>query len=113
MKPITFIVNLSLSTGIFPDELKIAKVVPLFKKNNPLLTENYRPTSILKTLSKIIEKVLFKRIYCFLEKYEILYQFQFGFKEGYSIKLALADLLEKIHIALDNGDNVLGIYIDL
>ena len=56
---------------------------------------------------------MFTRINSFCEKYEILYNLQFGFRKNYSTKLALIDLLEKINLALDIGNNVLGIYIDL
>ena len=112
-KPICILANLSLETGIFPDKLKIARVVPLYKKEDPLLCDNYRPISILGTISKILEKVMLNRINSFLEKYNILYKLQFGFRKKHSTKIALIDLLEKINLALDSGQNVLGIYIDL
>ena len=57
-KPITVIVNQCLETGIFPDKLKIAKVIPLFKKGDPEQIDNYRPISILPAISKIIEKTI-------------------------------------------------------
>ena len=56
---------------------------------------------------------MYKRIFTFLEKYEILYSYQFGFRKGYSTKLALVDILEKIHMAMDSGNFVWGVYIDL
>ena len=107
------LVNLSFQTGTFPDKLKLARVTPLYKKEDPLLSENYRPISILSTISKIIEKVMFKRVNNFCERFKILYQLQFGFRKKYSTKIALIYLLEKINMALDSGKNVLGIYIDL
>ena len=58
-KPITVIINQCLETGIFPDKLKIAKVIPLFKKGDPEQIDKYRPISILPAISKIIEKTIF------------------------------------------------------
>ena len=62
-KPITVIVNQCLETGIFPDKLKIAKVIPLFKKGDPEQMDNYRPISILPAISKIIENTIFIQLY--------------------------------------------------
>ena len=99
-KPISILVNLSLETGTFPDKLKIARVVPLYKKEDPLLCDNYHPISILGTISKILEKVMLSRINSFLEKYNILYKLQFGFRKKYSTKIALIDLMEKNKLGL-------------
>ena len=62
IKPLTLLINQVLNTGIFPDELKIAKVIPIFKKDDPTLLKNYRPISLLSTLSKVIEKIIFYSI---------------------------------------------------
>ncbi len=72
------IANLSFLSCNYPDQLKIAKVIPLFKKCEPHLTKNYRPISLLSILNKIIEKLVHKRLYQFLQKHNILYKFQFG-----------------------------------
>ena len=58
IKPLTLLINQVLNTGIFPDELKIAKVIPLFKKDDPKLLKNYRPISLLPTISKVRENHL-------------------------------------------------------
>ena len=70
--------------GVFPNELKLAKVIPLYKSGNRNCTSNYRPTSILPTISKIFEKLLHKRIYNFLEHSNVIYDYQFGFRQSHS-----------------------------
>ena len=111
--PLLSLLNMSFSQGIFPDIFKIAKVIPLYKKQDRYLTENYRPISLLSYISKIFEKLMKKRLCSFLNKYNILYDLQFWFREGYSTNLALLDILDDINTALDNGKYALGIYLDL
>ena len=77
--PLSQIINESFQSGIFPDKMKFAKVIPLFKKGCPLTASNYRPISLLFVFSKITEKVMHGRLYKFVEKHEILYSLQFGF----------------------------------
>ena len=67
---------------IFPDLCKLAKVIPLFKKDNPLLCENYRPISLLTVYSKIFEKVIYTRMYNFLDSNNLIYERQFGFRSN-------------------------------
>ena len=111
--PILKIINLSLSTGIFPDKLKLAKVLPLYKKNDKQITGNYRPISILSNLSKIIEKLMKDRLLDFLNKHKVLYDYQFGFRRGHSTSLALIEILENLHLKLDNNEWIYGVYLDL
>jgi hypothetical protein len=66
-----------------PDKLKIAKVIPLFKKGDRCLLENYRPISLLSIFNKLLEKVVYKRVYNFLNKNEVLYKYQFGFRKKF------------------------------
>ena len=94
-------------------KLKLAKVIPLFKKGCPLTASNYRPISLLSIFSKIIEKVIYKLLYKFLEKHEILYDLQFGFRASHSIDHALVSLTEAIKNSLDNRKFGSGIFIDL
>ena len=63
--PLTLIINQTLHTEIYPNEFKIAKVIPVFKKGDPILLTNYRPISLLPTLSKIFERVIFTQLYSF------------------------------------------------
>ena len=82
--------------------MKLAKVIPLFKKGCSVTASNYRPISLLSVFSKITEKVMYKRLYNFLEKHSILYSFQFGFRESHSINHALVSMTETIKNSLDN-----------
>ncbi len=112
-KPLTHIINLSFLNGSIPDPLKIAKVIPVFKKNEETLPGNYRPISLLSVLHKVMEKLMYKRLYSFLIKYKILYEFQFGFREHYSTIMALVEIVDRIRTEADNGNITLGLYIDL
>ena len=82
--PLSKIFNISVPSGTHPDKLKHVKVVPIFKKGSRLLISNYRPISLLSNLNKIFEKLMYKSIYAFLEKYNILYDLQFGFRAKHS-----------------------------
>ena len=93
--------NLSLTEGIFPLQLKIAQVLPLYKNNDPMLVNNYRPISILLFFSKLFEKLMCNRLIDFIEKHQLLYQYQFGFRKNHSTFMALVVLLEKNTAALD------------
>ena len=92
--PITFIVNLSISTSSVPDDMKIARVKPLYKKNSSLETGNYRPVSILSVVSKILEKSVHSQLVTFLDQNNILYEFQSGFRSRYSTDTCLIHLFD-------------------
>ena len=79
IEPLTHIFNLSISQGIFPNDLKIARVIPLFKSGNSMSLSNYRPVSVLPVFSKILERLMYNRLLSFVNKYKILYMYQFGF----------------------------------
>ena len=110
--PLTYITNLSLIEGIFPSELKIAQVLPLYKNNDPMLFNNYRPLSLLPFFSKLFKRLMYNRLIDFIEKHHLLYQFQFGFRKNHSTFMALVILLEKITEALDNSEFAICILID-
>ena len=77
-QPITHIVNLSLSSGVVPNQMKLARVIPLFKSGDFSLFTNYRPVSVLPAFSKILEKIVYKRLIDFFSKYNILSRNQYG-----------------------------------
>ena len=83
-KPLSWIANICLSTGIHPDKLKIAKITPIYKKGSKLLTCNYRPISLLSNINKILEKLVYSRVFSFLEKNNSIYKHQYGFRTKYS-----------------------------
>ena len=111
--PLEILYNLSLKTGQVPDKLKIAKVIPLFKKGDKDVISNYRPISILSVFNKILEKLVYNRVYNFLQNCNLLYNYQFGFRKNYSTSLALLDTLDGCYTNIDNKNYVLGIYLDV
>ena len=99
-------------TGVFPSVLKTAKVVPVFKKDSKLDYSNYRPISLLSNIEKILEKLMYKRLYTFLNN-NIIYNFQFGFRQQYSTSHALINITENIRKALDDGNIGCRVFVDL
>ena len=110
--PLTKLVNLSFNQDKFPSILKIAKVLAIFKKGDKLDADNYRPISLLSNLSKVIEKLMHKRLYYFLEKMKVFYPFQLGFRNKHSTTHALIEITEKIRGACDKGLFACGVYLD-
>ena len=104
---------MSFEFGIFQDILKIAKVTPLHKKNSLLNHLNDRPISLLSVISKIYEKMIYSRIYNYLDKNNLIYDKQFGFISNFSTNHALISITEAIKAFPDQGNYVCGIFIDL
>ena len=112
--PLKEIINMSFATGVYPDKLKIAKVIPIFKnKGDQLQVSNYRPISLLSNINKIFEKLVYSRLYSFLNLHNCIYELQFGFRAKHSTNHALLSLTEMIREALDNSNFACGIFIDL
>ena len=108
------IFNLCFSTGTFPEVLKIAKVLPVYKQKGSVTeSNNYRPISLLSNMDKVLEKLIYKRTYCFLSRFKILYTNQFGFRRNHSTFHTLASMCQKITDALDKGEHVCGVFVDL
>ena len=112
INPLTHITNLSLLQGVFPEELKKAKIIPLYKANDPMLFSNYRPISLLPLFSKVFERIMYNRLIEFVNKYKILYKYQFGFRKDHSTYMALIILIDKITAALDRGEFTIAVLID-
>jgi len=100
---LTDLFNLSFSSGVFPSALKIAKVIPVHKKLSRLDCSNYRPISILSNLDKVLERLMYNRLYKFVEDNNLIYPFQFGFRKKISTSLALLSLTETIKQEIDSG----------
>ena len=111
--PLSRLITISFKLGRFPDRLKEARVVPVFKAGDTKSPSNYRPISILPPLSKLFEKIVHRRLYKFLTKFEILHESQFGFRNGHSTTDALTLILEKLHGALERREVSMNIYLDL
>ena len=99
--------------GEFQKLCKIAKVIPLFKKGELLDCSNHGSISLLSTFSKIFEKCLYKRVFCFLEKNNLFLKRQYGYRSGYSSNHTIVNLFESIKKYIDNDNYVCSVFIDL
>ena len=113
IKPLTHICNTSFKTGAFPDKLKIAKVIPVFKSGIKEDCSNYRPISLLPQFSKILEKLFNSRLSAFIDKNNIINPSQYGFRENMSTTYALTELINEITSSLRNKVYSIGVFIDL
>ena len=111
--PLELIFNKSLQKGVFPDEMKKADVIPLFKSKEKFLVNNYRPISLLVTISKLLEKIVYTRTYRFLCDTDQLYQSQYGFRSGFSCENAICELVGRIAKHKEQRESTIGVFIDL
>ena len=111
--PLTVLINQSLMTSSFPKKFKVAKIMPLLKKPNIYQVDNFRPISLLPCVSKIVEKCVFKQLNEYFEKNKLLYNSQYGYRQGHSTESACMELIDKLHQQLDNSKRPLCIFIDL
>ena len=94
-EPSIYLFQLSLEKGVFPDDLKIGKVTPIYKAGYRIDISNYRPISVLPYFPKILERLMYNRLYKYLKENNILYEKQFGFQSGYSTNDAVVKLIDK------------------
>ena len=113
--PITRIMNVSLTSGEFPENMKITKTIPIHKSGDKDKLNNYRPISLLPAFSKTLEKLMYNRITNFLDKNELFYIHQYGFRKKHSTMHPIIQLLNKIYTEKDNNTpkQCMGIFIDL
>ena len=112
-KPLTLIINQCMTAGIFPDEMKIAKVLPIFKKGDDSLFGNYRPVSLLPSVSKVFERIIHNQLYQYFIDNKLFYQNQYGFRQNHSTEMAAMDLIDRIVCEMDNGNTPISIFLDL
>ena len=110
--PLAHIGNLSFDNGIFPVEIKIAKIVPIFKSGDDCTFTNYRTVPVLPVFSKIMERLMYDRLISYMLNHNILFEYQFGFQERKLTHMALITLVDRITEALDNRDYVVGVFLD-
>ena len=111
---IAHFVNCSQKTGICPDKSKIARVVPIYKnKGDKHLYENYRPISLLPIFSKVMERLIYNKLFEFLVRYGIIFKSQYGFRTGHNTTHASLDFLKSIEDALENNELAIGVFCDL
>ena len=112
---LTHVFNFSLAGGEFISDFKTAKVAPIHKKVSVTNVCNYRPISLLCSMSKILEKqkLIYNRVVLFLKKQNFFYKYQFGFRKNHSTSHATSLLIENIAEAFENKEHVLGVFLDL
>ena len=113
IKPLTLLINQVLNTGTFPDKLKIAKVIPIFKKGDPSLFEIYRPICLLPAISKVLEKIIALQLSSYFEKNKLLFDNQYGFRPKHSTEHAALELIDRITNKMDTTEIPLNICIVL
>ena len=113
LTPLTIIYNTSMTTGVFPSQMKTAVVIPLFKNKERDYVNNYRPISLLLTISKLLEKIIYKRVYGFMQSTNQIYSSQYGFRAGHSCENAIGEVLGEIVKGLQNGKTTICILLDL
>ena len=115
-KPLAIIINQSLETGIFPEMLQIAKIKPLYKKGDLSCFNNYRPISLLPTISKVFERVIHTQLFNYFDVNDLLTEQQYGFRTKHSTELAAIKLVDFVIMEMDNKYSVktpTAIFMDL
>jgi hypothetical protein len=102
VSPLTYICNKSLSLGVFPDRLKYSIVKPIYKNGDKLMMSNYRPISLLTSFSKVLEKLIYIRLYKHISVNNILVKEQYGFRSNSSTEKASYKLIDEILTAMNN-----------
>ena len=103
--------NQSINTGIVPDILKISCVAPTYKSGIETDPNNYQPIST-SPFTKVLERLVYNQLQLFLQKYKILYDYQFGFRKGYSTEQAILELSDGLKTAIDNREITCGLFLD-
>ena len=110
---LSYLLNTSILIGVYPSKLKYAKVIPIFKENDPLDSTNYRPISLLSIFNRIFEKVIYRQLNNFLVKYDIIFHSQYGFRKQHSTEHAILDITNTIQRNMDLNLYSCGVFLDL
>ena len=111
-EPLSHVCNRLFESGLFPEKMKLA-IVPIFKAGDNQVYTNYRPVSLLPQFSKVSEKLFNHRLMSYINKNNILYNGQYGFRQNVSTSLTILDLIEEITTNIDNHNVTVGVFIDL
>jgi Reverse transcriptase (RNA-dependent DNA polymerase) len=111
--PLTELINQSLNEGLFPNQLKIAKIIPIFKAGDRTLIENYRPIALLSVISKIYEKIVRTRLLKYLDEKNIINMHQYGFRKKSNTETALFDLINRIQCLIQKKRKTGIVFYDL
>ena len=110
---LTKILNQCITQGVFPDKLKIAEIIPIYKKGEKTNPSNYRPISLLSPFSKILERHIYLHIHKFLTKYNLLHRQQYAFREFSSTDTAVSQICEQISFNMENNLVTCAVFVDL
>lgn len=111
-EPVTYIINESIKKGVVPDAFKISCITPIFKSGDKTDPSNYRPISILPSLNKILERIIYDQILNYLDQHKILNNNQFGFRKNHSTELAILELTDNLRKSIDNKEITCGLFLD-
>ena len=112
MKSLTLLINQVINTGIFHEKLKIAKVIPIFKKDDSSLFKNYKPISLLPTISKLLEKTIYSQLYAYFNGNKLYFENQYGFRQTTRLNMQHLELADRIITQMVKNDVPLNIFLD-
>ena len=112
-RPLAYIFNMSITSGKYPKDYKVAKIIPLYKAEKHCDPSNYRPISLLNCFDKIFEKLINRQLKDYLKRFDLLYEYQYAFREGFSTDLALLEFNDYVKKEIDMGNYVMTLFIDL
>ena len=111
--PLAKLMNLSVTSRGYPSKLKHANVITVYKDYDETDLANYRAISLLSNYNRTFEKIMFNRLKAFIDKKEILYRSQYGFRDKHSTQHAILDIVHSLQRNMDNKLFSCGIFIDL
>ena len=109
IRPLTVLINRCMESGVIPESLKVAKVIPIYKSGDQKNFSNYRPISLLPVLGKVFGQVLYTRFLAYIDKFDLLDENQFGFRR----KHKTVDVIQQIRLAMDRRETSCCVFLDL